>query len=252
MRLRGYPWLSMDLMARIGGRALRLARDPRGLPRAVARRVAPNSPRYGVDWVHLADGAITFREAEFVAASSPAMLLARHNYEVRRIHEELTNCSATRSLEIGCGYGRLSMAFAQHSVHHTAVDINVTALRAARLAYSSVGFSQAQASHLPFKDGAFGLITTWTVLQHVRPERIEQTCRELRRVLAPRGTILACEETRSPDNTGGHTWHRRVEDYRRLFDPLRLIRHGNIAEIDHIPGMHSPGEVMHFRQVQAC
>ncbi len=99
---------------------------------------------------------------------------------------------------------------------------------------------------LPFPDGHFDLVCTWTVVQHIRPALISNACAEIRRVLAPGGSLLICEETRDPETSGGHTWHRPVDDYKRLFTPLALMRHGPIDELDQIPGSGSPGEVMMF------
>lgn len=235
-------------MSHIRARLLNLVHEPQRVPSAVVRRLFPNSPRFGFQWVKLPDGSVTFRERGFVAASSPSELLARHNYEVRRIHHELHDMHFSRSLEIGCGFGRLSITIAEHSDHHVAVDINDIALRTARSTYPSIDFRHGGTDALPFPDKTFGLVVTWTVLQHVRPERIDGACAEILRTLTPEATVLLCEETRNPHDTGGHTWHRRIEDYERLLAPLRLVSHGPIEEIAAMPGLESPGEVMIFRR----
>jgi ubiquinone/menaquinone biosynthesis C-methylase UbiE len=212
--------------------------------RAVVRRALPNSPRYGTRWITRPDGLITFHERGFVFGNSPSALFARNNYEIRRIHDELAGLRATRSLEVGCGFGRLSLALTDHSEDHIAVDINSDALAAARAAYPTVTFREAAAHALPFPDDHFDLVVTWTVLQHVPPELVRQTCAEIVRVSSD--TILLCEETRDPGGSGGHTWHRAVTEYEDFFAPAVLKRHGSITEIDRIPGMVSPGEVMLF------
>jgi SAM-dependent methyltransferase len=222
------------------------ATHPRDLGEAVLRRIVPASPRFGFPWVQQADGAVTFRERGFVAAPGPSALLARHNHETRRIRRELAGARIGRSLELGCGFGRLSMVFAELSDAHVAVDINESALASARAAYPDVVFEQVSPSRLPFPDDDFDLVCSWTVLQHVRPDMIRAVCDEVLRVLAPAGTLLLCEETREPEAEGVHTWHRTVQDYEELFAPLVLHSHGTIAEIDRISGMDSPGEVMRF------
>ena len=228
-------------------RLLRLARNPKAAPAAIVRRVVPNSRTFGFPFVKVPDGSITFRERGFVAAPSPSMLLARHNYELGRIHRELDDLSATRSLEFGCGFGRLSMAFASHSQEHIAVDINAEALEIAQATYPSIDFRLVGPNRLPFPDDYFDLAVTWTVLQHVRPEHIGSVAQEIRRVLSPGGTLLICEETRDPAGSGGHTWHRTVATYEEILAPLSLVRHGLIDEIAALPGMESPGDVMVFR-----
>jgi hypothetical protein len=91
------------------------------------------------------------------------------------------------------------------------------------------------------------VVATRTVLQHIRPDRIRDTCAEVLRVLAPRGLLLLlCEETRDPRARSGCWWHRTVAQSRHLSRPLSLLEDGYIEEIDRLPGMVSPGEVMLF------
>ena len=234
----------------IGSKLLRVLRQPRQLPAAVLRRLVPSHPTLGYPWVHLPDGSITFRESGFVSAVSPASLLARHNYETAYIRRFLADFKADRSLEVGCGYGRLTPTFADFSNDHLAVDINEDALSLARATYPHHNFRCANSTELPFGDDGFDLVTTWTVVQHIPPEQVEFACAELLRVLAPGGTLLICEETRHANRSSGrapHTWHRHVEDYERLFQPLSLQFSSEIEEIDRLPGMESPGRVMLWR-----
>ena len=81
-----------------------------------------------------------------MAAPTPQMLLARHNFELIRIRELLNGPGFNISLEIGCGFGRLSLAFAEHSMHHVAVDINNNAMTLARSTYPNIDFRQASAA----------------------------------------------------------------------------------------------------------
>jgi SAM-dependent methyltransferase len=228
-------------------RIRQLLSEPRRIPPALLRRLLPNHPRFGNSWVRLTDGSITFREAGFVAADTPASLLARHNYEVVQIRRLLRTRRFRHSLDIGCGYGRLTPIFAEFSEQHTAIDINSTALATARGTYPEFDFRLGSATELHFPDGQFDLVTTWTVLQHISPDRIRIACAELRRVLAPGGMLLLCEETRLADrpmNRRPHTWHRRSDDYKELFSPLEQTYCGVIEEIIRIPGVEPPGTVM--------
>lgn len=233
-------------MASLTARLTKLAREPGRIPRAITRRVVPRSAFLGSDWVHLKDGSVTFRERGFVAANGPATLLARHNFELRAITRELAGIHVERSLEIGCGFGRLSHVIAEHSGSHTAVDINDEALNLARRTYKGVEFEYGSATALPVATGTIGLLVTWTVLQHIRPDDIVGACREILRVLAPEAVVLICEETAWPEASGGHTWHRTIHDYESLLSPLTLDRHSPITEIASVPGMETPGEVMVF------
>lgn len=83
-------------------------------------------------WIWRTDGLLTFKVNGFVAAPNPPMLLARHNWEIHYIRLVLSGVITEQSLEIGCGFGRLSPIFAEFSRGHTAVDINQDALTTAR------------------------------------------------------------------------------------------------------------------------
>ena len=124
-------------------RMKRILREPRRIPSALLRRLLPNHPRLGNKWVQLPNGSVTFRETGFVAADSPASLLARHNYESACIRRLLAGKEINRSLEIGCGYGRLTPTFAEFSVEHIAVDIDTDALAIAPRAYPDSDLRQS-------------------------------------------------------------------------------------------------------------
>lgn len=221
--------------------------DPKRLPTAVLRRLSPTHRRFGSTVVRRPDGSVTFREAGFVSARSPAELLARHNFETAVIRDHFRARHFDRSLEIGCGYGRLTPTFADFSDEHFPVDINPEALELAAMTYPDYHFSEASALELPFPDQHFGLISTWTVIQHIPPSQIERACNEIVRVLAVGGLLLICEETKfadAPLSDNAHTWHRRVDTYKDLFGDLQFRDASAIASIERLPGVHSPGTVM--------
>jgi ubiquinone/menaquinone biosynthesis C-methylase UbiE len=210
----------------------------------VWRRVNPKSTA-GLTWKRQGE-LITFDWDGFVAAPSIPGLFARHHYETRLIRELLAGKRIERSLEFGCGFGRLSPTFAALSAEHTAIDINAEALEAARGAYPDLDFRLSSGGTLPFADATFDLIVTWTVLQHVRPETIDDVLADLVRVARPGARILLCEETREPGAKTRHAWHRTPEFYAERLQPLRLTYSSYIEAIDRLPGLVSPGRVMLF------
>jgi len=113
-----------------------------------------------------------------------------------------------RSLEFGCGFGRLTPTFAGLSMKHTAIDINAEALDAARTVYPHLAFMHSVGGRLPFDDATFDLVVSWTVLQHVPPHLIDTTLADIVRVLSPTGRLLPCEETRNAGAPSRSSWHR--------------------------------------------
>lgn len=199
----------------------------------------------GLEWKRQGE-LITFTPDGFVEAPSIPLLLARHHYEVALITRLVADLDVQRSLEFGCGFGRLTPTLAGLSTAHTAIDINADALAAARCAYPQLEFRHSTGATLPFDDGTFDLIVTWTVLQHVPPHLIDATLDDIMRVRSPPGRLLLCEETRLAGAPSRHSWHREAAFYERRFAPLELTYSSYIEEIDRLPGMSSPGRVMLF------
>ncbi len=152
-----------------------------------------------------------------------------------------------RSLEVGCGYGRLAPIFAEFSKEHTAIDINPSAIATGRSCYPWISFGQASVTALPFPDKHFGFVTSWTVLQHIRPSLVTKSLIELRRVLQDDGLLLLCEASRFPDVQREHIWDRSVSFYAEHLPNVVLQWNNYITELDLLPEMGSPGEVMLFR-----
>jgi SAM-dependent methyltransferase len=219
----------------------------RRIATGVYRRINRNST-VGLPWKGHGD-FVTFEWDGFVDAPSMPALFARHHYETSLIRQLLAGKNVQRSLEFGCGYGRLSPTFASLSAHHTAIDINAEALAAAHAAYPDLDFRQSNGGELAFEDDTFDLVISWTVLQHVRPERIDSVLGEITRVLASEGRLLLCEETRDPGGKTRHCWHREPSFYQERFAPLDLTYSSYIDEVDRMPRMVSPGRVMLFEPI---
>jgi SAM-dependent methyltransferase len=188
----------------------------------------------GLTWRHEGD-FITFKWDGFAVALSISMLLARHNYETAVVEQLLADKGVQRSLEFGCGFGRLTPTFARLSAKHIAIDIDPKALALARSAYPHLDFRLSDGGRLPFDDNTFDLVVAWTVLQHIRPELIDEAD----------GRLLLCEETR-PGDRPRHAWGRETSFYEERFQPWRVTHSDYIEAIDRIPGMASPGRVMLF------
>jgi SAM-dependent methyltransferase len=187
------------------------------LPNSVLTRIDRAVPARLKPW-HRENGAITFEEGSFQwSPDSPAEYHAKLYHEFEGIEGFLgRHCRlpVERSLEVGCGYGRLSPWLARLSGSHHAVDPNSEAIETAQTHYPSVDFRESTAQELPYEDDTFPLVVTWNVLMHVPPDDIEDAIAEIRRVLRPEGTLLAMENT--TDTTSPIHWGRSREEYEQL------------------------------------
>ncbi|QJX00924.1 class I SAM-dependent methyltransferase [Frigoriglobus tundricola] len=95
------------------------------------------------------------------------------------------------ALDLGCGTGRHALWLAACGAHVTAVDFSEAMLAAARAkaGANAVRFVVHDLSRsLPFADGAFDLVVSGLVLEHVRD--LDGFFREARRVLNPTGRAV--------------------------------------------------------------
>jgi len=124
----------------------------------------------------------------------------------------------TRVLEVACGPGFLTMAFAARC--RTAVGIDATEVflamarvEAARRELLNIEFHSGNAEALPFAAGAFDLAACRAAVHHfAHPERV---LAEMRRVVTPQGRVLIADMVSSEDPELA-AYHNRIE---RLCDP---------------------------------
>ena len=94
-------------------------------------------------------------------------------------------------LDIGCNWGRWSIAASRLGYDVVGIDPMLDGLRAARrVAHqleSSARFVAAEARWLPFADGSFDVAFSYSVFQHLRQEDVRRALNEISRVLVPGG-----------------------------------------------------------------
>lgn len=116
-----------------------------------------------------------------------------------------------RCLDVGCGNGHGPGTFLRPRVGtYVGVDVSARAVDEAR----ALGLDARlvdDAAELPFTDGAFDLVVCVEVLEHLlRPDR---AAREIARVLAPGGTLIA-----TVPNTA--YWRRRLDALLGRWHPM--------------------------------
>ena len=175
--------------------------------------------------VDFRDDFITFRFGGFVqGAKSYPGFCARLYYDVttlQRMFEDVGPDHADSVLEIGCGYGRLTPWVADFATEAHAIDPNERVVQVAQEQHPHIDFRAAFAQSLPYADDSFDLIVSWTVLQSIPPDTIQDVTAEMMRVLAPDGTLIVAEQVQKPDRE--ITWSRSESRYEALFAPLELL-----------------------------
>jgi demethylmenaquinone methyltransferase/2-methoxy-6-polyprenyl-1,4-benzoquinol methylase len=110
-----------------------------------------------------------------------------------------------RVLDLAAGTGTSSHAFAQSGADTVACDFSVGMLRAGQAKLlaadpgqtrtrGTVSFAAGDALRIPFKDGAFDVVTISFGLRNV--QRTRDALAEMRRVTRPGGRLVVCEFSR--------------------------------------------------------
>jgi ubiquinone/menaquinone biosynthesis C-methylase UbiE len=95
-----------------------------------------------------------------------------------------------RVLDVGCGTGVVARAAAERvetSGSVTGLDLNDGMLAVAAASHPDITWRQGPAEHLPFDDGAFDRVVSQFMLMFL--EEPDQALSEMRRVLAPSGSV---------------------------------------------------------------
>jgi SAM-dependent methyltransferase len=103
---------------------------------------------------------------------------------------ELVPPPLDRTLEVGCGEGRVSRDLAARGHHVTAIDASPTLIRLANDADPSSAYLRSDAAALPFAAESFDLVVFFNSLMDV--DDMEGSVREAARVLRPAGRLCAC------------------------------------------------------------
>jgi SAM-dependent methyltransferase len=147
---------------------------------------------------------------------------------------ELVPHARARTLEVGCGEGRVSRDLAARGHRVTSVDGSPTLIRLARDADSLGTYLVSDAAALPFVADSFDLVVFYNSLMDV--DDMEGSVREAARVLRAKGALCACVthpvsdagrfESNEADAPfvieGSYLGRRRSTDIVEEFDGLRM------------------------------
>jgi len=194
------------------------------------------------------NGRISFDVSQVVGGGASENLPAfssRLYYEIKSIKEILGDLQVNRSLEIGCGYARLTPWIAEYSDEHYSIEPEKSLYEISKKLYPSFNFLNVPVDKMPFPDNYFGLVVSWTVLQHIPPEKIHDSKNEILRVAENDAVILIAEYTKNtPSPT---TWGHSIEEYSRLFKPFELVKH-EPRKVESLISYYC-GEVMKFEKI---
>jgi len=127
----------------------------------------------------------------------------------------------SRVLDVACGPGFLTMAFAARCRSAVGLDATGPFLEMARAEAAQRGLRNLElrlgdAEQLPFPDAAFDIVACRAAVHHfARPERV---LREMARVVAPYGRVVIADFL-SSDDAAKAAYHNRLE---RLCDPTHV------------------------------
>lgn len=122
-----------------------------------------------------------------------------------------------RFLDIGCSWGRWSVAADRKGYRVTGIDPSLGALAAAKRVCGSLGakaeFVCGDARFLPFENQSFDTVFSYSVLQHMSPADVRAAVREIGRVLKPGGIA----KIQMPNKYGLRCWMHQAK--RRFREP---------------------------------
>lgn len=104
--------------------------------------------------------------------------------------DEVVPAPGRRTLEVGCGEGRVVRDLARRGHRVVALDLSPTLIRSAKEADPAGAYVQANASALPFPDGSFDLVVAYNSLIDV--EDMLAAVGEAARVLVGGGRLCVC------------------------------------------------------------
>jgi ubiquinone/menaquinone biosynthesis C-methylase UbiE len=126
-----------------------------------------------------------------------------------------------RALDVACGPGFLTMAFAEQGIETIGIDatpafLDLARAEAARRALTAIEFRLGDAQNLPFDAATFDVASCRAAFHHFPSP--QQVLAEMTRVLRPAGRLVLADMLASEDAEQA-AYHNRIE---RLCDPTHV------------------------------
>lgn len=203
--VHGVPVMLLDEVPHtldIAGRSLAAAGHDRTSTLFLDTLSLSDDEKQGIVALAAAGGPIDPVVAHLVAATNGLMykhLIGRlDRYPIPRL--PLPPGEGRRLLDIGCSWGRWTVAASQAGYEAIGIDPSLGAVLAARRAAAQMGVSSrylvGDARHLPFPPGTFDTAYSYSVIQHFSRADAVRSVAELGRVLRPGGVAKVQMPTR--------------------------------------------------------
>jgi SAM-dependent methyltransferase/uncharacterized protein YbaR (Trm112 family) len=126
-------------------------------------------------------------------------------------------------LDVGCNWGRWTIAAANRGYVATGVDPSLRGIVAASRVASQLGveaqFVLGDARHLPFPDDSFDVVFSYGVYQHFTKKAVQTSFDEVGRVLKPGGTAMVqLANVWGARSLMNQARERRFREPRHIFD----------------------------------
>ncbi len=140
----------------------------------------------------------------------------------RGLLDELAERARGLVCDLGCGPGHVARYMRERGAEVVGVDLSPAMIEEARRRSPELRFEVGDARSLRFAAGSFGAVVAMYSLIHFEPPDLELAVREIVRVLAPGGVLLAAFHRGSATERVEELWGCPVQLDFHFFEPDRI------------------------------